>query len=156
MQEYTLQMRERRKPETAVRMTLFQMNMAKASTEKRKGFGNPPRATQKDALKAITDAMKNQEMIEGIRKFKESIGVSRAIVFGSFARGEFGEDSDIDLLLVSEKFRGKSFIQRSKGLWLKWDLGLPVDFICFTPEEFKKLKKEVSIVSEAIREGIEV
>ncbi len=95
-------------------------------------------------------------MIEGIRKFKESIGVSRAIVFGSFARGEFGEDSDIDLLLVSEKFRGKSFIQRSKGLWLKWDLGLPVDFICFTPEEFKKLKKEVSIVSEAIREGIEV
>jgi hypothetical protein len=31
-----------------------------------------------------------------------------------------------------------------------------VDFICYTPEEFEKLKKEVSIVSEALKEGIEI
>jgi hypothetical protein len=31
-----------------------------------------------------------------------------------------------------------------------------VDFICYTPEEFEKLKKEVSIVSEAFKEGIEI
>jgi len=57
---------------------------------------------------------------------------------------------------VSRKFKGKNFHSRFKGLWLKWDLDLPVDFIPYTPEEFDKLKKEVSIVSEALREGIVV
>jgi hypothetical protein len=33
---------------------------------------------------------------------------------------------------------------------------LSADFICYTPEEFEKLKKEVSIVSEALKEGIEI
>jgi hypothetical protein len=36
------------------------------------------------------------------------------------------------------------------------DLNYPVDFLCYTPEEFNKLKKEVSIVSEALKEGIEI
>ena len=39
---------------------------------------------------------------------------------------------------------------------MKWPLDLPADFICYTPEEFEKLKKEVSIVSEALKEGIEI
>ena len=66
------------------------------------------------------------------------------------------EHSDVDLILVSKKFRGKKFHSRFKGLWLKWDLGLPVDFLCYTPEEFEELKKEVSVVSEAVRGGIEI
>jgi hypothetical protein len=36
------------------------------------------------------------------------------------------------------------------------DLNYPVDFLCYTPEEFNKLKKEVSIVSEALKEGVEI
>lgn len=102
------------------------------------------------------DQGETQKIIEEIRKFKRKIKADVAIIFGSFARGEFGEHSDIDLLLVSKKFRGKKFHERFKGLWLKWHLDLPVDFICYTPEEFNKLKKEVSLVSEALREGIEL
>jgi hypothetical protein len=59
-------------------------------------------------------------------------------------------------LIVGEKFRGKRFYDRLKGLWLKWPLDLPAEFICYTPKEFEKLKKEVSIVSEAIGEGFEI
>jgi len=102
------------------------------------------------------DKKENKKIMEGIRKFKKRIGVEKAIVFGSFARGQFGKHSDIDLLLVSKKFRGRNLLQRSKGLWLKWNMGLPVDFICYTPEEFEKERKKISIVSEAIREGMEV
>jgi predicted nucleotidyltransferase len=97
-----------------------------------------------------------EKVIEGVKKFKKKIKADKIIIFGSFARGEFGEHSDIDLLLVSKRFGGKNFYERSKGLWLKWNLRLPVDFICYTPEEFEKLKKEVSLVSEALREGIEI
>jgi predicted nucleotidyltransferase len=102
------------------------------------------------------DKKEAERIIQKIKEFKKKIGVEKIIIFGSFARGEFKEDSDIDLILIGKKFRGKDPFKRSKGLWLKWDLGLPVDFLCYTPEEFEELKKKVSIVSEAVREGIEV
>jgi len=66
------------------------------------------------------------------------------------------EDSDIDLILVSRNFAGKSFFDRPIGLRKFWTLHYPVDFLCYSPEEFKKEKRRVSIVSEAIREGLEV
>lgn len=78
------------------------------------------------------------------------------IFFGSRARGKFHKDSDVDLIVVSKKFRKLNFFKRGKFMYKFWDYDLPVDFLCYTPEEFNKLKKEVSIVSEALREGIEV
>ena len=96
------------------------------------------------------------EVISRVAEFKRRIGAQKVVVFGSLVRGEFGEHSDVDLVIVSEKFRGKDFFERLRGLWLEWGLGLPVDFFPCTPEEFEKSKKEVSVVSEALREGIEV
>jgi predicted nucleotidyltransferase len=64
--------------------------------------------------------------------------------------------SDIDLILVSKKFRGQSFLKRSLGLHFYWKLEYPVDILLFNTEEFERLKGEVSIVSEALREGIEI
>jgi len=31
-----------------------------------------------------------------------------------------------------------------------------VDFLCYTPEEFKKFKRQVTLVSEAVRKGKEI
>jgi len=31
-----------------------------------------------------------------------------------------------------------------------------VDFICYTVDEFNKLKKKISLVSTALKEGIEI
>lgn len=99
---------------------------------------------------------KDAEMMEKLREFKRKIGVERMFLFGSYPRGEFTEDSDLDLLLVSGKFRGKSFHERYRGLWLKWDLKVPVDFLCYTPEEFERERRRVSLVREALLEGIEI
>lgn len=97
-----------------------------------------------------------KKIILEIKKFKKEINADKIILFGSYARGEADEHSDIDLILVSKEFEGKDFHSRFKGLWLKWNLDLPVDFIPFTPKEFNKLKKQVSIVSEALKEGIRI
>jgi len=97
-----------------------------------------------------------KEMTEGIRKFKKTIEADKVILFGSYATGTAGKDSDIDLILVSKKFTGKKFHQRLKGMWLKWTLDMPVDFVPYTPGEFKKAAGEAGIVSEALREGIEI
>jgi hypothetical protein len=37
-----------------------------------------------------------------------------------------------------------------------WNYDLPVDFLCYTPEEFERMKKMITIVSHAVKEGIEV
>lgn len=98
----------------------------------------------------------DQRLINGIKLYKTAIGADKIVLFGSYARGDYTEDSDVDLILVSKKFEGKKFHARFKGLWLKWNLKMPVDFIPLTPEEFKKQKKGVSIISEALKEGIAV
>jgi len=96
------------------------------------------------------------EIIKSLRKFIKKHTIEKAILFGSFARGETHKDSDIDLILVSREFEGKSALKRPVPLYLDWDMGYPVDFLCYTPEEFNDLRKQVSIVSQALKEGIEI
>src|SRR3990172_1379885 len=77
-------------------------------------------------------------------------------LFGSRARERPRPDSDVDLIVVGRRFRRKNPIDRAGPLHLAWDLGLPVDFLCYTPEEFEELSRRPSIVREALREGIRV
>ena len=103
---------------------------------------------------------KRKTIVKEIREFKknlsEKIPVKKMILFGSYACGKPRRDSDIDLLIVSTKFRGKKSFKRSLGFYEYWNLNYPVDFLCYTPEEFNKLKKKVTIVREAVRNGIEI
>ena len=89
-------------------------------------------------------------------KIQEVIPVERMILFGSRARGRARRWSDFDLLLVSSSFRKKRFRERSLKLYDYWKLDYPVDFLCYTPEEFKKLSKQITIVRQAVKEGIEI
>jgi len=96
------------------------------------------------------------EILGKLKDFMKKHGVEKAILFGSIARGEAGEHSDVDLILVSREFEGKSALKRPVPLYLAWDLGYPVDFLCYTPEEFNEFKDKVTIVREALEEGIEI
>jgi uncharacterized protein len=73
------------------------------------------------------------------------------IFFGNRVRKKYHKNSDIDLIVVSEKFRGLNFFKRVAKMYDFWDLNYTVDFLCYTLEEFNKLKKEVSIVTEALK-----
>jgi predicted nucleotidyltransferase len=78
------------------------------------------------------------------------------ILFGSRAGGRPRPDSDVDLIVVGRRFQRKNPIDRAAPLHLEWDLKLPVDFLCYTPEEFEELSKRPSIVREALRDGIRI
>lgn len=97
---------------------------------------------------------KLQEIIARIKEFKKAAKIDKAILFGSYAKGTVSEHSDLDLLLVSKRFDGKALHERFKGLWLKWKLNIPVDFIPVSFKEFNSQKAKTTIVSEALREGI--
>ena len=78
------------------------------------------------------------------------------LFFGSLARGGGNKYSDVDLIIVSPQFRGREFRGRQRGVYKYWDLKLPFQFLCYTPEEFNRVKKQATIVREAVKEGIEV
>ena len=103
---------------------------------------------------------KKKSLIEGLKKFKERISKKydpeKIILFGSRAFGKPHRDSDVDLIIVSKKFNGISNLKRSPELWLEWQLDYPVDFLCYTPKEFNRLKKRITIVKEAVEKGIEI
>ncbi len=85
-----------------------------------------------------------------------SIPIDKMILFGSGATGDAGKDSDIDLIIVSRKFNGLDFFQRGAKMYDYWGMCAAVDFLCYTPKEFDKLKKQVSIISEALKYGVMV
>jgi predicted nucleotidyltransferase len=99
-------------------------------------------------------------LVKELRRFRKRIarryGIERMILFGSQARGVARKDSDVDLIVVSPRFRRKNAIDRAYPLHLEWDLGRPVDFLCYTPEEFRELSRRPSIVREAVREGVPI
>jgi len=90
------------------------------------------------------------------RKLSDRYAIERMILFGSHARGEARRDSDVDLIVVSPRFRGKNAIDRAASLRLEWDLRRSVDFLCYTPEEFRELSRRPSIVSVALQEGVQI
>jgi len=100
------------------------------------------------------------EVMKRLREFKEiakKYKVERIILFGSQATGKTKGSSDVDLIIVS---RDKRKLELLQSLYHEWHINqrinLPVDFICYTPEEFEKKEGEISIVSLALKEGIEI
>ena len=74
------------------------------------------------------------------------------VLFGSAARGEFGEDSDVDLLIVKKTRRRP--IWRRVDARKAMDARIPVDVIVYSPSEFERLVRDVnSFVSQVIEEG---
>lgn len=104
--------------------------------------------------------MGTKTIVKQLIKFKteleKNVPVDKIIFFGSRAKGKFHPDSDIDLIIVSPKFRRLNFFTRGAKMYDYWNLNYPVDFLCYTPEEFNKLKRQVTIVKEALEEGIEI
>ncbi len=104
--------------------------------------------------------MDKKQTIKELKKFKEKLSeeipIDKMLFFGSRAKGTAKSTSDIDLIIVSKKFKRKKFRNRSLGFYRYWNIELPVDFLCYTPSEFRQRAREVSIVKEAAKEGIEI
>ena len=104
--------------------------------------------------------MAKKKDINYLRKFRKALSqklpIEKMYLFGSRAKGKPMRWSDFDLVIVSSEFKGKESYERPVGFHKYWSIDYPVDFLCYTPEEFNKLKKQITIVREAVREGIEI
>lgn len=102
----------------------------------------------------------DKKALIAVKRFKKMAGkdfpLETVIFFGSRYNDKYHKDSDIDLIMVSKKFSGLNFFKRVAKMYDYWDFNYPVDFICYTPEEFERLKKRISIVSMALKEGVRI
>ena len=64
--------------------------------------------------------------------------------------------SDYDIIVVSDMFEGIHFLDRLKMLFELWDYDFDLDILAYTLREFEEKRKEIGIVSEAVRKGIEL
>lgn len=86
---------------------------------------------------------------------KDSLPINKVILFGSFASGSQRKWSDIDLCVVSPKF--KNSFEASQYLWKKrkiFDLNYTIEPVGFTLKDFND--KYDSLANEIRRTGVEV
>ena len=80
-------------------------------------------------------------------------GPEKIILFGSVARGDADEFSDIDLIIV--KKTETRFIQRQVDATNLVPRDISVDIFVYTPEEFQKMIEDNSpFIERALAEGI--
>lgn len=95
-----------------------------------------------------------------VKKFaaaaKRNYAPAKVILFGSRARGDWLEESDYDFIIVSEKFGEIDFLDRMKKVYLECEVKLPAEILCYTPQEFEHKRKQIGIVAQAVKEGIDL
>lgn len=99
-------------------------------------------------VKALLDALE----VEGIR-------VEEAYIFGSYARGDYLEESDVDLVIVSSSFEGMRFMDRLDLVYrIAWRLRLSpwIEAIPLTPGEARERVKGSYVLRDASRYWVRV
>jgi len=93
------------------------------------------------------------ELVARLRPIFARHGAIRAIVFGSWARGEASRHSDLDLIVVLET--DKRFLDRYDPLLREITQAVPgrdVDLLIYTPQELAQLADR-PLIERALREG---
>lgn len=76
----------------------------------------------------------------------------RIILFGSAARGEADEDSDLDLIVI--KKTDQRFLRRLVEVSSFLPLDLRIDVFVYTPQEFQAMVEEGNpFIEEALKDG---
>ena len=83
------------------------------------------------------------------------IKARKAIVFGSVARGEADEWSDLDLVIIADTPR--PFFDRFKDFTGIWDVWPQLDLLIYTPAEFERMRAEGRpFIEHILAEGVVV
>lgn len=94
------------------------------------------------------------DIVSAIRELLGEIGAQKAILFGPWARGEQEPESDVDVVIIGDVFRGIWFPYRLLLIEQHWSLPYSIEPYPCTPEEFDQMKETSSILPIALTEGV--
>jgi len=100
-----------------------------------------------------------EKIIKEVTAFKklllaDNLPVLKLYVFGSYAKGSAREDSDIDVAVVSSKFKSQWSALDYLYKKLPYGIGSTIEPVGFSPKDFKN--KYSSLVNEIKSYGVEV
>jgi hypothetical protein len=78
-----------------------------------------------------------------IDRVNARIGVEKALLFGSTARRKRHSTSDVDLIIVSEKFGSIPYHARSGFLENMWNCPEPLETLAYTSKEFEEIRNRM-------------
>ncbi len=120
----------------------------------------PPRYHTCDLQTAGASALRADEntLREVVEAIRAAANPSAVVLYGSYARGDANERSDIDLLVVRDaEFREGESRRRELGRLYRATAAksdLPKDILLFTKSEVEAWRGTTNhVVSEALREG---
>jgi len=96
-----------------------------------------------------------------LERIRQRFAPAQVWVWGSRVYGEPDEYSDVDMVVVSDKFRGIAFWKRRalfrEATGIAEDPNAEVvDVLCYTPEEFAERASAPTVIREAIMKGARV
>lgn len=92
-------------------------------------------------------------------RLSDEIGASHVLLFGSRARSSHDDESDYDIIIVSEQFDGVNPLHRGRGLRsLFYEVGgaAPMDLFCLTPQEFENAKNNMTLIAKVVPNAIDL
>jgi predicted nucleotidyltransferase len=99
---------------------------------------------------------RKRELVRFLKRLKRELGVVEVYIFGSRVYGNPLLESDLDMIVVSEEFEKRSFIENMELLSRMWDGSFTVEMFPYTPEQLRKYAERKTVVSEALRKGIRI
>ena len=107
----------------------------------------------KDRFCILSIMISNDNIKHVARSMAIATNAEQVILFGSYARGNATEQSDVDLMIVAESDLPR--FKRSRELYkLLRPHPFAMDIIVYTPQEIEKGKRtDVSFVSNVLKEG---
>ncbi|MFQ6107209.1 MAG: nucleotidyltransferase domain-containing protein [Thermoplasmata archaeon] len=104
----------------------------------------------------MSDAWIERFKKEALPRIVREIKPAKVFLFGSRATGHAREESDLDIIVISEHFKGVRFLRRMEMLLRIARFPKHVDYLCYTPEEFERIKSSSSLIESAIQQWVEL
>ncbi|MEM1810644.1 MAG: nucleotidyltransferase domain-containing protein [Thermofilaceae archaeon] len=78
-----------------------------------------------------------REVLEALERLARELGAT-VYLFGSYARGDHTLESDVDVVVVCERFEGMEYAERVALVRLKLPREFGFDIVALTPREFSE------------------
>lgn len=110
-------------------------------------MSNPP--TQNDVPTGA-----DGKLLEVVRRLVEVYAPERIYLFGSTARGDSDEDSDLDIMVVVPDDTPAPLCSAGRAYQALWGVGVAVDVLIWTRSAFdERLHLNASLPATILREG---
>jgi hypothetical protein len=107
-----------------------------------------------DAMKRITDPEGRRFLSEKWEVIEREFAPRHFILFGSRINGTPHEWSDIDAIIVSDRFARTRFLRRAYQFKTAVRPHIGMTALCYTPEEFESQRQGIGVVADACAEGL--